>query len=91
MSDPTSIPMYKPEEIEPKWQHRWDADKLYHSDIDPDKPKFYALTMLPYPLRRPAHRSLVRDDALRFPGALQADAGLQRDVPNGLRCLRPAG
>ena len=49
MSDPTSIPMYKPEEIEPKWQHRWDADKLYHSDIDPDKPKFYALTMLPYP------------------------------------------
>lgn len=49
MSDPTSIPTYKPEEIEPKWQSRWDADKLYHSDIDPDKPKFYALTMLPYP------------------------------------------
>ncbi len=49
MSDPTSIPTYKPEEIEPKWQSRWDADSLYHSDIDPDKPKFYALTMLPYP------------------------------------------
>ena len=49
MSDPTSIPTYKPEEIEPKWQKRWDADGLYHADIDPDKPKFYALTMLPYP------------------------------------------
>jgi leucyl-tRNA synthetase len=49
MSDPTSIPMYKPQEIEPKWQKRWDADGLYHADIDPDKPKFYALTMLPYP------------------------------------------
>ena len=49
MSDPTSIPTYKPKEIEPRWQKRWDADGLYHSDIDPDKPKFYALTMLPYP------------------------------------------
>ena len=49
MSDPTSIPIYKPQEIEPKWQKRWDADGLYHADIDPDKPKFYALTMLPYP------------------------------------------
>ena len=36
-------------EIEKKWQTRWDKDGLYHSDIDPDKPKYYALTMLPYP------------------------------------------
>ncbi len=49
MSDPTSIPTYKPEVIEPKWQKQWEADGLYHADIDPDKPKFYALTMLPYP------------------------------------------
>ncbi len=35
--------------IEPKWQARWEADGLYHADIDPDKPKHYALTMLPYP------------------------------------------
>jgi leucyl-tRNA synthetase len=49
MPDPTSIPIYKPEEIEPKWQKRWEADGLYHADIDPDMPKFYALTMLPYP------------------------------------------
>ncbi|MDY6873539.1 MAG: leucine--tRNA ligase [Chloroflexota bacterium] len=49
MSDPTRIPMYHPEEIEPRWQKRWDADGLYEADIDPDKEKFYALTMLPYP------------------------------------------
>ncbi len=36
-------------EIEPKWQEKWDADGLYHADIDPSKPKYYALTMLPYP------------------------------------------
>ncbi len=48
MFDPTAIPMYKPEEIEPKWQARWEHDKLYQPWNDPDKTKFYALTMLPY-------------------------------------------
>jgi len=42
-------PVYKPGEIEPKWQARWDEDGLYNADIDPSKPKYYALTMLPYP------------------------------------------
>jgi len=42
-------PNYNPAEIEGKWQDRWDADKLYHSNIDRSKPKHYALTMLPYP------------------------------------------
>ncbi|HEX9028055.1 MAG TPA: leucine--tRNA ligase, partial [Anaerolineales bacterium] len=41
--------IYNPAEIEPKWQARWEADGLYHSDIDPTRPKHYALTMLPYP------------------------------------------
>ncbi len=40
---------YIPQEIEPKWQSRWEADGLYRSRIDQDKPKHYALTMLPYP------------------------------------------
>ena len=41
--------LYNPEEIEPRWQNKWEEDGLYHSDIDQSKPKFYALTMLPYP------------------------------------------
>jgi len=40
---------YDPSEIESKWQERWDRDGLYHSDIDPSRTKYYALTMLPYP------------------------------------------
>ncbi len=40
---------YNPQAIEPKWQAKWEADKLYRSTIDPNRPKHYALTMLPYP------------------------------------------
>ncbi|MGD9316252.1 MAG: leucine--tRNA ligase [Anaerolineae bacterium] len=40
---------YIPQDIEARWQARWEADELYRSLIDPDKPKHYAMTMLPYP------------------------------------------
>lgn len=49
MMDPTAIPTYRPDEIEPKWQARWEEDKLYQPERDSIKTKFYALTMLPYP------------------------------------------
>ena len=44
-----NIPMYNPSEIESRWQEKWEADGLYHSEINEQRPKFYALTMLPYP------------------------------------------
>jgi leucyl-tRNA synthetase len=47
MNDPESE--YDHGQIEKKWQERWEASGLYHSDIDPSRPKHYALTMLPYP------------------------------------------
>jgi len=40
---------YIPQEIEPKWQQKWEADGIYNAHIDPNRPKHYALTMLPYP------------------------------------------
>ncbi|HXD09204.1 MAG TPA: leucine--tRNA ligase [Anaerolineales bacterium] len=40
---------FNPQTFEPKWQKKWEADKLYRSVIDNSKPKHYALTMLPYP------------------------------------------
>ena len=40
---------YDPRQIEAKWQQRWETDRLYRAPIDPTRPKFYALTMLPYP------------------------------------------
>jgi leucyl-tRNA synthetase len=42
-------PIYNPKDVETRWQQKWESDGLYHSDVDPKQPKFYALTMLPYP------------------------------------------
>jgi leucyl-tRNA synthetase len=41
-------PRYDPQEIEPRWQKRWEADRLYRAEIDPQRQKHYFLTMLPY-------------------------------------------
>lgn len=43
------VPVYNPSQIEPRWQERWEREGLYHANIDPSRPKHYALTMLPYP------------------------------------------
>lgn len=43
------IDRYEPHEIEPKWQQRWEADRIYHAADDDPRPKWYALTMFPYP------------------------------------------
>ena len=41
---------YDPAVIEPKWQEIWeDQDTFRTPDVDPSKPKFYALGMFPYP------------------------------------------
>ena len=40
---------YVPQEIEGRWQQRWDADYLYRASVDRTRKKFYFLTMLPYP------------------------------------------
>jgi len=40
---------YNPAAIEEKWQATWDAQGLDQALDDPSKPKFYALSMFPYP------------------------------------------
>jgi len=40
---------YIPQQIEPKWQKRWEEEKLYYVTERDDKPKFYNLVMYPYP------------------------------------------
>ena len=42
---------YDPTAIEKRWQRRWTETGLYrfHPHPDPERPKHYALTMLPYP------------------------------------------
>ena len=40
---------YDPQKIEEKWQKRWAEARVFESDVDPSKPKYYVLEMLPYP------------------------------------------
>ena len=40
---------YRFNEIEKKWQDKWNADKAYKVSNDSPKPKFYVLDMFPYP------------------------------------------
>ena len=40
---------YNPQAIEAKWQKRWDEARVFESEADPAKPKYYVLEMLPYP------------------------------------------
>ena len=40
---------YFPQEIEKKWQKKWEEDGVFRTPEDSDKPKYYALSMFPYP------------------------------------------
>jgi len=40
---------YNPQEIEPKHQQNWAKNKLYKTENQLDKPKYYVLDMFPYP------------------------------------------
>ena len=40
---------YNPAEIEPKWQQCWLETNADTASEDPNRPKFYALSMFPYP------------------------------------------
>jgi len=40
---------YSHVEIESKWQKKWELDRIFSSDVQYDKKKYYCLVMLPYP------------------------------------------
>jgi leucyl-tRNA synthetase len=40
---------YDPQKIEAKWQKRWAEARVFETEADPSKPKYYVLEMLPYP------------------------------------------
>ena len=40
---------YCPQEIEEKWQKRWESAQSCHTEMDDTKPKYYVLEMFPYP------------------------------------------
>jgi leucyl-tRNA synthetase len=46
----TRIDRYEPTAVEPRWQQRWAELGLFETDLaDTTRPKFYLLTMYPYP------------------------------------------
>lgn len=40
---------YFAKKVEQKWQQKWAASGAFEAEVSDDKPKFYALEMLPYP------------------------------------------
>lgn len=40
---------YSPHEIEKKWQQKWADEKIYKTEMNPERKKYYVLEMFPYP------------------------------------------
>ena len=51
---------YHPQQLDAKWQARWQRDRSFEVTIDPSRPKFYCLEMFAYPSGH-AHVGHVRN------------------------------
>lgn len=54
---------YNPQKVEEKWQRYWTERKLFRTDQDPGRKKFYCLEMFPYPSGK-IHMGHVRNYAI---------------------------
>src|SRR3989344_192873 len=46
---------YKPQEVEAKWQKKWETDKTFSPDLVKAKSPYYTLMMFPYPSAEGLH------------------------------------
>ena len=74
---------YNPAEIEEKWQQAWTEQGLDQTPIDSQQPKFYALSMFPYPSGS-LHMGHVRNYTI-------TDVIARLKCMQGYRVLHPMG
>ena len=74
---------YEAQDIEPKWQARWEKDHLFKVAEDPKKKKFYLLEMLPYPSGL-IHMGHVRNYVI-------GDVAARYKMAQGFNVLHPMG
>ena len=54
---------YNPREVEPRWQKHWSENKVFETDNNDPRDKYYVLEMFPYPSGR-IHMGHVRNYAM---------------------------